>query len=119
MTTRDVVTGYYKAWTSRDFATARSFMADDLSFEGPIDRLHRADDLARELGRFMQMVTEVRPIAEFFSADEAMLLYDCVTPTPAGTIRTAEYFKTTDGKIREIKVVFDAGTLRQMMAPPA
>jgi hypothetical protein len=32
-----VVTAYHEAWTHRDMDTARSCLADDLDFQGPID----------------------------------------------------------------------------------
>jgi hypothetical protein len=35
--------------------------------------------------------------------------------TPAGTIRTAEYLKHTDGKISRIVLFFDATAWRAMM----
>jgi hypothetical protein len=43
------------------------------------------------------------------------LLYDCVTNSPAGTIRTAEFFWLRDGQIATIRLVFDATVLRQAM----
>ncbi len=44
-----------------------------------------------------------------------MLLYDCLTDSPAGTIRTAEYFGVSAGKISEIRLVFDATLLREVI----
>jgi len=44
------------------------------------------------------------------------LLYDVHTNTPAGTIRTAEHFKVSDGKISSTILVFDATKWRAMMA---
>ena len=32
--TREVVRGYYDAWTSRDLDRARGYLADDLEFQG-------------------------------------------------------------------------------------
>jgi hypothetical protein len=42
-----------------------------------------------------------------------MRLYDCIMDF--GTIRTAEYLGVTDGKISEIRVVFDATELPKMI----
>jgi hypothetical protein len=41
-----------------------------------------------------------------------MRLYDCIMHF--GTIRTAEHLGVTDGKISEIRVVFDATELRKV-----
>jgi hypothetical protein len=59
------------------------------------------------------MLKSVRLLKEFYSKDGAMLLYDCIMDF--GTIRTAEYFGVTEGKISEIRVVFDATELRKMI----
>jgi hypothetical protein len=44
------------------------------------------------------------------------MLYDCETATPAGVIRTAEFFSIAGGKITEIRLVFDASELRKLMS---
>jgi SnoaL-like protein len=119
MSTRDIVRSYYRAWTSREMTKARSLLADELKFEGAIDQFQNRNDFARSLQEFVEMLTEVRLIAEFYSTEDAILLYDCVTLTPAGTIRKAEYFKVKDGKIHDIKVVCDTAGLRQVMPPRA
>jgi hypothetical protein len=43
------------------------------------------------------------------------LLYDCVTDTPAGTIRAAAFFWLRNSRIATIRLVFDATLLRQVM----
>ena len=55
-------------------------------------------------------------IAEFYGDHDAMLLYDVQTNTPAGSIRTAEYFKLSGDKIASTTLVFDATAWREMMA---
>jgi hypothetical protein len=97
-------------------STARSFLADDLDFQGPIDTFTRADEFIATLTGFAQMLTRVDLLQEFYTDDAAALLYDCVTNSPAGTIRTAEFFRLRDGKIATIRLVFDATTLRQVMS---
>lgn len=44
-----------------------------------------------------------------------MLLYDYVSSLPRAPIRTAECFTIASGKIHEIKLVFDASTVRKIM----
>jgi hypothetical protein len=114
--TRRVVQEYFEAWTRKDVPRARTYLADDLDFQGPIDRFTRADPFAQALAGFAQLLKEVRLLASLFGEQDAMLLYDCVTASPAGTIRTAEHFRLRGGKIAEIKLVFDATELRKVMA---
>jgi hypothetical protein len=68
---------------------------------------------------FSRALQEVRLLDEFYAEESAMLLYDCVTATPAGTIRTAEWFCVRNGKIQRIRLVFDATELRKLMTPRA
>jgi SnoaL-like domain len=114
-TTRKIVEGYSKAWTSGDIETARSYLADDLEFRGSIDSFNDADSLISAISVFLHILKSVEMISTFYDESEAILMYDCVTDSPAGTIRTVEYFKVNGGKIREIKLVFDASELRKLM----
>jgi hypothetical protein len=108
----DVVRGYYHAWTSGNLTYARTFLCDALDFEGSIDTFHSANQLIAALQGFHRMLKSVRLLKEFYSQDGAMLLYDCIMDF--GTIRTAEYLGVTEGKISEIRAVFDATELRKM-----
>lgn len=114
-TTRKIVEGYTSAWTSGDLETARSYLADDLEFRGSIDNFNDADSLISALSVFLHILKSVDMQTTFYHEDEAIQMYDCVTDSPAGTIRTVEYFKLADGKITEIKVIFDASELRKLM----
>jgi hypothetical protein len=116
MNVQQLIETYHNAWTTGDFVTARRCLADDLDFKGSIDTFHKADDFAGELKRFHSMLRGVKLLKSFFGQDGAALLYDCDTVTPAGVIRTAEFFSTSDGKISEIRLVFDASELRKLMS---
>jgi len=115
MNAKQVVTNYHKAWTGGDLAAARACLADDLDFQGSIDTFQRADDFIAALGMFRTMLRGVNVIQSFFSEDGAALLYDCDTMSPAGVLRTAEFFTVADGRISTIRLVFDATELRKLM----
>jgi len=114
---RGLVERYHNAWTNGDFHTARGCLADDLDFKGSIDTFHSADALMAPLRMFQSMLRQTTLIKAVFEEDRAALLYDCDTVTPAGVIRTAEFFTTAGGKISEIRLVFDATELRKLMPP--
>jgi ketosteroid isomerase-like protein len=116
MSAANLVRKYHEAWTQRDMATARSCLADDLDFQGSIDTFSSADEFIATLTGFAQMLARVDLLQEFYTDDAAALLYDCVTNSPAGTIRTAEFFALRDGKIANIRLMFDATALRQVMS---
>ena len=115
MDTKQIVTNYHNAWTSGDMKKARAYLADDLDFQGSIDTFRRADDFIASLAMFQKMLQTVNLIQSFFSESGAALLYDCDTMSPAGVIRTAEFFTVKDGKIKSIRLVFDATALRKLM----
>lgn len=114
-TTRNIVEGYTNAWSSGDLKTARSYLADDLEFKGSVDNFSDADSLISAISVFLKIFKSLNMITTFYHEDEAIQMYDCVTDSPAGTIRTVEYFKLVDGKIKEIKLIFDASELRGLM----
>jgi hypothetical protein len=116
MSDLNIVREYHDAWTQRDMGKARSCLVDDLDFQGPIDTFASADEFITTLTGFAQMLTCVDLRQEFYTDDAAALLYDCVTDSPAGTIRTAEFFGLRDGKIATIRLVFDATVLREVMS---
>ena len=115
MSARHLIETYHAAWTTGDFAAARRCLADDLDFKGSIDTFRGADEFVRALKGFQGMLRGVTLIKALFEQDGAALLYDCDTATPAGVIRTAEFFSTSNGKISEIRLVFDASELRKLM----
>jgi hypothetical protein len=116
MDTEQVVKKYHNAWTSGDMQTARLYLNDDLDFQGSIDTFCKADDFIVALTIFQKMLRGVNLVHSLFSESGAALLYDCDTMSPAGLLRTAEFFTVTDSKIKSIRLVFDATELRKLMS---
>jgi SnoaL-like domain len=84
-----VAATYVHAWTSGDFDTARSTLRDDVSFVGPLGTANGIGECLRGLQGLKQIVDsgDVRKVIA--SGDDACVIYDLVTNTPAGTIPTA------------------------------
>ncbi|NTV06037.1 MAG: nuclear transport factor 2 family protein [Chlorobiaceae bacterium] len=115
MDTRHLIETYHQAWTNSDFVTARACLADNLDFQGSIDTFTTADDFIAALSQFRQMLKSITLLKSFYDAEGASLLYDCDTASPAGVIRTAEFFTVSGNKISAIRLVFDATELRKSM----
>lgn len=115
MDTRQLIETYHHAWVNGDFAAARASLADNLDFRGSMDTFSNADDFIAALTQFKQMLRSVTILQSFYNPDSAALLYDCDTATPAGVLRTAEFFTLSGNKISAIRLVFDATALRQAM----
>jgi hypothetical protein len=113
--TKAAVEGYTEGWIAKDLDAARTHLADELDFQGSIDRLTRADDLIAAIRGLIPIIRKVDRLDALYDGDRAFLLYDLVTESPAGTLRCAEHFVVRGGKIVRMRLVFDATELRKMM----
>jgi ketosteroid isomerase-like protein len=107
-----VVDRFSRAWPSGDFETARSLLADDLDFEGPIDRFHRAEDYLNAIRGLQGMLKGVEHQATVAQGDDVVHFY--VLDTPMGRAPVAEWFTVNDGRITRLRAYFDA----RPFAPP-
>lgn len=114
-TTSDTAAGiartYYDAWTSRDFATAASLLADTLTVEVPVNDYPTAESFAAALANFGSQATRVTLLSAMSAGDEAMLLYD-MDVEPIGTLRVAEHFTVHDDKIIRLRQIHDTAAIR-------
>jgi ketosteroid isomerase-like protein len=107
----DVVHRYTQALDARDFSAARGLLADDLQFEGPIDRFERADDFIKTLSGLYGMVTGVEHKATFADGENVAWFY--VLNTPMANAPVSEWHIVRDGKIVQIRAYFDARPFAQ------
>ena len=108
MSAQETVWRYHEAFGQGDVKTARSLLADDLHFKGPIDEFHNADDYLASLGKLAQIVTGTDVQKVLANDEDVVTIYDLHTSTPAGTSPVAEWARVRNGKIAEIRVYFDA-----------
>jgi len=113
-----LVHAYNDAWIRRDMATAASYVAEDVTFDGPIQHLRSREEFIQALARFAERVTgPMHVIAEFADDEHVLMLYDIPT-APFGRVRSCDYFVIKDGKIQANKLLFDASPFRQAQAAP-
>jgi ketosteroid isomerase-like protein len=104
----DVVQRYQRAFGRGDVQTARSLLADDLHFRGPIEEFDSADDYMQSVGKLAQIVTGTDVKKVLADGDDVVTIYDLHTNTAAGTSNVAEWARVKKGKIAEMRVFFDA-----------
>src|SRR5215831_14452500 len=104
----EIVQGLMHAMRKGDFAAARKYLADDLSFQGPIEAFVKPEPYLESLKTLHHIIDRVDVKKMFVDHDDVCLLYDMVTKTSAGTAFIAEWHQVKDGKIAAIRVVFDA-----------
>jgi hypothetical protein len=109
---------FTRAWTSHDLATAATYVADDVVFDGPLSYATRVEAYMAGLAAFAQTVTGVQILAAFGDDEQGLIMYE-VTTGPFGTLRCAEHFTVKDGKIQTDKLTFDTYTVRLAAARQA
>jgi len=109
---KNVVDRYNHALQEKDFSAARELLADDLLFEGPIDRFDRADDYVAAVSRLYGMVKGVQHGATIAEDNQVAVFY--VLDTPVAKAPVAEWYKVGDGRIIELRAYFDP----RPFAPP-
>jgi ketosteroid isomerase-like protein len=102
-----VAEAFFDAWTAKDLDRARSFLHDDVSFEGPIDSFTDADSYIASLRQLSGIVTGAEKQKVFVDGDDVCVIYDLET-APVPSSRTCEWYRVRDGKIESVSVVFDA-----------
>ena len=75
-TTTSVIRTYYDSWTTGDFGTAISLLADGLIVEVPVNEYPDAESFGDALQGFGSLATRVELHAAMSDADDGMLLYD-------------------------------------------
>ncbi len=105
---REIVESYRAALGKGDFATARTLMQDNMTFQGPLDTFNTADQYLEAARRLASIIQRIDPKKAFVDGDDVCVLYDMVTNTPAGTAFIAEWYQMSGGKIAALHAVFDA-----------
>jgi hypothetical protein len=94
--TASVIRAYYNAWTTGDFGTAVSLLADGLTVEVPVNQYPDAESFGTALKAFGSLATKGELHAAMRDRDDGMLLYD-MGVAGLGTLRVAEHFTVRDG----------------------
>jgi ketosteroid isomerase-like protein len=105
----EILKKFYAAVVKRDFATARTYLADDLVFVGLFQTYRGADEYVAALTGLLQITVRLdvkRIIAE---GDDAAVFFELQTKAPAeATVLVAEWHRFTNGKISHAQSAFDA-----------
>jgi hypothetical protein len=96
------------ALVSDDSAAARKLMRGDMTFQGPLDTFHTADEYLEAIKRLAAIIERIDLQKVFAHGEDVCVLYDMVTNTPAGTAFIAEWYQVQGGKIAALRAVFDA-----------
>lgn len=122
MTTRptpvDVAVAYLEAWASGDMATAAKYLAEDVTFEGPMAQATGAQAVLNAISGFSELLTDLRILAAAGDDEQAIVMYEMVTAA-FGTLRTAEHLLVSGGRIYASRLVFDTYEVRRAQGAQA
>jgi len=110
-----VVRRYHKGWTSKNYEQAIDLLAPSLKVEVPINDYPTAESFVQALRSFGDLVTGVEMLSEMSHGEEAILLYD-MHVEQLGTLRVAEHFTVTDGRITRLRQIHDTSPIRAASA---
>jgi ketosteroid isomerase-like protein len=114
----ELIRAYYDSWkdgiASFDADHLSAILAEDLDFEGPIAGKRRgAAGFIGGLKRFVEGLRgPIRVLQQVDSGGEAAVLYDA--DLPEGTMRFAEFFDVGGGRIKAIRLLYDAAQYRAL-----
>lgn len=101
--TREIVLKFLKALNDEDFKTARTFVANDMKFEGVMGSRDGADAYFADMEK-MKFKYDIKRL--FADGDDVAAFYD-IDMGKGDPIFTCGWYHVTNDKINTIKVVFD------------
>ncbi len=110
-TPAELARAFIEAWTSHDMDTAATYLADDVTFDGPSSHSDGKEAYMQGLAKFARVVTGVQVRAALGDESQAVLFYDLAT-APFGTLTSAELLTFREGKIVADVLTFDTLPVR-------
>jgi hypothetical protein len=112
---RSIARTHVEAMGRKEFSRMEQQFAPDVTFQGPGGKL---SGLAEVLGAYQRLGpillrNDVHKI--LVDGDDACIIYDFVTDTPAGAVATVEWLQVRGGKVQSIWLLFDRGPWPQVL----
>jgi predicted SnoaL-like aldol condensation-catalyzing enzyme len=108
-----VAKAYLEAFANRNVDALPGFFAEKFRFDGPMMQFDSAAAFTGMLREMAQVWTCDHKISrEIEAGNEAVLAYDLVMTAPiAQTVAMVEWVRVEDGKITDIKLMFDTAKM--------
>jgi ketosteroid isomerase-like protein len=111
----ETVLAYFEAWTTHDFDQAMTYIADDIVCHAPAGRLEGAEAFRAFMEPFSQILLKAELLGSYGDDTTAMLMYGTST-RPVADAPGAELHTVRDGKITELRILFDRLPFEQARA---
>jgi hypothetical protein len=101
----DIADFWIRSWASDDREAVRKLLAPDVEVEWNLDAPVDDEELVRILHKIAVFADSVSVVARTRAEDGAALVYELVAPF--GTARMIEFLAVADGRITEVRQVYD------------
>ncbi|HEY0533185.1 MAG TPA: hypothetical protein VGD29_16480 [Actinoplanes sp.] len=101
----DVAAFWTRSWTNDDRPAVRKLLAPDVEVEWNLDAAVDDEELVRILRKIAVFADSVSVVARTEAEDGAALVYELAAPF--GTARMIEFLAVADGRITEVRQVYD------------
>jgi limonene-1,2-epoxide hydrolase len=108
--TAEIARAFTQAWTRGDMETAADYLADDVTFDGPINHSRGKQEYIAGLSAFAQRASDLNILAVLGDDDQAMIMYELTTGPHRATY--VERLTLHDGKIQTDRLIFDSYPMR-------
>ncbi len=99
---KQVIMSYIKSLNEGDFKMARTYVSDDLTFQGPLASRQGAEVYFNEMKQ-MRLKYDIKKV--FVEEDDVCVLYDFSMGTL--TLFGCGWYHIENGKIKSFRVIFD------------
>lgn len=112
-----IVDQYLDAFYRGDFETARTLLADDLSFTGPFVQVDGADRFVASAEGLRRIVRGHRTVRRWHDGDEVSTLYEMKLETPVGkgSVLVSEWNIVREGEVAMATLVFDTAEFKRLV----
>lgn len=106
--TKELVLKYFHSWQQpSDFEEMRSYLADDLKFDGGIFTANSAEELMAIIKQTASPWKDVHLLGSLFSEGEATIFYEGTDIKSNQKIRVAELITIQNDKISQVIAVIN------------
>ena len=112
-----MVNEYLAAFWSGDFDKARSLVADDFSFQGPLAQADNKETFFASAAPLAPIVRGCRMLRQWEDGDDVCSVYEfkLATPVGAGTVLVSEWNTIRNGRLASARLMFDTAAFRALM----
>jgi ketosteroid isomerase-like protein len=105
VSTEDVIDFYAGSWIGGDRAAVRQLLSPEADIEWNLDLAVDDEELVQTLNRIALFADSVTVVSTVCNDQGAVIVYDCAAPF--GIARLAEFVTIDDGRITEVRQVYD------------